>query len=143
MSPILILLFGIAPATAVGTDLFFAAITKAVGGTIHHRHDNADWGVARLLWMGSIPATMLTLWWLWSHHAARGERGRDRHRAGRGAGALRAVDAVPGHDREEGGERRGGARRGLCADPAGADGRVGGAAGHAHHAHVGGGGRWG
>ncbi|KQT31407.1 hypothetical protein ASG29_15835 [Sphingomonas sp. Leaf412] len=67
MSPILILLFGVAPATAVGTDLWFAAITKAVGGTIHHRHDNADWQVARRLWLGSIPATLLTLWWLWAH----------------------------------------------------------------------------
>lgn len=74
MSPILILLFGVAPATAVGTDLFFAAITKAAGGAIHHRHDNADWGVARLLWMGSIPATVLTLWWLWAHHE-RAEKG--------------------------------------------------------------------
>jgi uncharacterized membrane protein YfcA len=33
MTPILVLLFGFAPATAVGTDLWFAAITKMVGGT--------------------------------------------------------------------------------------------------------------
>ncbi|NJR78157.1 sulfite exporter TauE/SafE family protein [Sphingomonas corticis] len=70
MSPILILLFGVAPATAVGTDLWFAAVTKTVGGAIHHRHDNADWQVARRLWLGSIPATLATLWWLWSHHRA-------------------------------------------------------------------------
>src|SRR3546814_6611604 len=37
MAPILILLFGVAPTTAVGTDLWFASITKAVGGAVHDR----------------------------------------------------------------------------------------------------------
>jgi uncharacterized membrane protein YfcA len=73
MSPILILLFGVAPATAVGTDLWFAAITKTVGGTVHHRQDNADWQIVRRLCMGSIPAVLLTLWWLSGKgHAAGG-----------------------------------------------------------------------
>ena len=67
MSPVLILLFGVAPATAVGTDLWFAAITKLVGGTMHHRQDNADWVIVRRLCWGSLPAVAITLWWLWDH----------------------------------------------------------------------------
>ena len=65
MSPILILLFGVAPATAIGTDLWFAAITKTVGGYAHHRHASVDFGVVRLLAIGSIPAALLTGLWLW------------------------------------------------------------------------------
>lgn len=65
MSPLLILLFGIAPATAIGTDLWFAAVTKTVGGYVHHRHASVDMGVVRLLAIGSIPAAILTGLWLW------------------------------------------------------------------------------
>ena len=65
MAPILILLFGVAPATAVGTDLWFASLTKAVGGVIHHRHGGPDGGpdyeVVKRLCMGSLPATLITL----------------------------------------------------------------------------------
>ena len=65
MAPILILLFGVSPATAVGTDLWFAAITKAVGGVVHHRHGGSDGGpdfqVIRRLCLGSLPATLVTL----------------------------------------------------------------------------------
>ncbi len=64
MSPLLILLFGVAPATAIGTDLWFAAITKSVGGYIHHRHASVDLGVVRLLAIGSIPAAILVGLWL-------------------------------------------------------------------------------
>jgi uncharacterized membrane protein YfcA len=65
MSPILILLFSVAPATAIGTDLWFAAITKTVGGYAHHRHASVDFGVVKLLAIGSIPAALLTGVWLW------------------------------------------------------------------------------
>lgn len=65
MAPILILLFGVAPATAVGTDLWFAALTKAVGGVVHHRHGGTDGGpdyvVIKRLCIGSIPASLLVL----------------------------------------------------------------------------------
>ena len=64
MSPILILLFGVAPTTAVGTDLWFAAITKTFGGAVHHRQRTTDWGVVRRLCIGSIPAALLTLFWM-------------------------------------------------------------------------------
>ena len=70
MTPILVLLFGIAPAAAVGTDLWFAALTKIVGGTVHQRHGGVDWQVFRRLAMGSLPAAGVTLWWLHATGAA-------------------------------------------------------------------------
>lgn len=60
MAPILILLLGVAPATAVGTDLWFAAITKMVGGVVHHSLGEPDWTVVGRLALGSIPASILT-----------------------------------------------------------------------------------
>jgi uncharacterized membrane protein YfcA len=60
MAPILILALGVAPTTAVGTDLWFAAITKAVGGTIHHSLGQPDWQVVRRLALGSLPASIVT-----------------------------------------------------------------------------------
>lgn len=64
MMPILVLLFGMAPAVAVGTDLWFAALTKLVGGGMHQRHGSVDWQVLRRLWAGSLPAAVATLVWL-------------------------------------------------------------------------------
>src|SRR5690606_4377248 len=58
---ILILLLGVAPATAVGTDLWFAAITKVFGGAVHHQKRCVDWQVFRRLCLGSLPASVLTL----------------------------------------------------------------------------------
>ncbi|MBA3577928.1 MAG: sulfite exporter TauE/SafE family protein [Sphingomonas sp.] len=61
MAPILILIFGVSPTTAVGTDLWFAGITKTVGGAIHHAKQSADLQVVWRLAMGSIPAAIVTL----------------------------------------------------------------------------------
>jgi uncharacterized membrane protein YfcA len=69
MAPALILLFGVAPTTAVGTDLWFAAITKAVGGTIHHRTGGADLAIVRRLCYGSLPASLLTAWIVLGSHS--------------------------------------------------------------------------
>lgn len=66
MAPILILLFGVNPVVAVGTDLWYAAITKTVGGGMHHRLQSVDWPVVRRLATASIPAAILTLLWLWA-----------------------------------------------------------------------------
>jgi uncharacterized membrane protein YfcA len=60
MTPILILLMGVAPATAVATDLWFAATTKLFGATIHGVGGNIDWQVVRRLWTGSIPVAVIT-----------------------------------------------------------------------------------
>jgi uncharacterized protein len=67
MTPLLLLLFGVAPMAAVGTDLWFAAITKAFAAPIHHKHRLIDWQVVKRLWAGSLPASTLTLLWLRSH----------------------------------------------------------------------------
>lgn len=61
MTPILLLFFGVVPTVAVGTDLWFAAITKLVAARIHHRHGLIDWQVAKRLWWGSLPASVITL----------------------------------------------------------------------------------
>lgn len=64
MTTILVLLFGVAPGAAVGTDLWFAAITKMAGGTLHQSRGNVDGQVLRRLCLGSLPAAVLTLAWL-------------------------------------------------------------------------------
>src|SRR3546814_20643850 len=64
MTPSMVMLFGIAPHTAVGTDLWFAAITKIFGGWVHGKRGTVDWQVLRRLFSGSIPACLLTLLWL-------------------------------------------------------------------------------
>ena len=61
MTPLLILLFGIHPATAVGTDLLFAASTKTVGTIVHAAGRTIDWALVGLLAIGSVPATIATL----------------------------------------------------------------------------------
>jgi hypothetical protein len=61
MTPLLILLFGVHPATAVGTDLLYAAATKTGGSLIHGLARSIDWRVVRRLASGSIPATVVTL----------------------------------------------------------------------------------
>ena len=61
MTPLLILLFGIHPATAVGTDLLFAASTKTAGSAVHAAARTIDWALVRLLASGSVPATAAAL----------------------------------------------------------------------------------
>jgi uncharacterized membrane protein YfcA len=64
MTPLLILLFGIHPATAVGTDLLYAATTKSAGTLVHGLNNTVDWRVVRRLALGSVPAAALTLLFL-------------------------------------------------------------------------------
>jgi uncharacterized protein len=61
MTPILVLLFGVAPGTAVGTDLLYAAITKSNGTLVHALNGTVDWKITRRLAYGSVPATVATL----------------------------------------------------------------------------------
>jgi uncharacterized membrane protein YfcA len=61
MTPLLVLVFGFHPSTAVGTDLLFAAATKTVGTSVHNAGKSVDWRIVGLLASGSIPATILTL----------------------------------------------------------------------------------
>jgi uncharacterized protein len=61
MTPLLVLLYGIAPMTAIGTDLLYAAITKAGGVVAHARQRHVQWGIVARLASGSIPGALLTI----------------------------------------------------------------------------------
>jgi uncharacterized protein len=65
MTPLLILLFGVHPTTAVGTDLLYAAGTKAGGSVVHGWSRSIYWPAVLRLACGSIPASALTLLVLW------------------------------------------------------------------------------
>ena len=58
MTPILLIVFGISPTTAIATDLWFAALTKLVGARVHHTNGHVDWLVAKRLWIGSLPMAL-------------------------------------------------------------------------------------
>jgi len=60
MTPLLIFVYGIPSAIAVGTDLLFAAVTKAGGVWSHNRRGNIEWRIMGLLSLGSVPAALLT-----------------------------------------------------------------------------------
>jgi len=61
MTPILILLFGIHPVSAVGTDLLYASATKTCGTAVHGFNRTIDWRVVGRLALGSVPMTAFTL----------------------------------------------------------------------------------
>jgi len=60
MTPILVMLFGVSPHSAVGTDLLFASVTKMFGVGVHGRHGTVDWLVVRRLATGSLPLAAIT-----------------------------------------------------------------------------------
>jgi uncharacterized protein len=62
MTPLLILVFGIKPVTAIGTDIFYAAITKSVGGWRHLKLNTVN--MPLVIWMacGSVPAAIAGVW---------------------------------------------------------------------------------
>ncbi|WP_315904556.1 sulfite exporter TauE/SafE family protein [Denitratisoma sp. DHT3] len=64
MTPLLVLLLGVAPHTAVGTDLLYASLTKMFGVAVHGSQGRVDWQVVRRLSLGSLPAALGTLMWL-------------------------------------------------------------------------------
>jgi uncharacterized protein len=64
MTPILVLLFGIHPATAVGTDLLYAAATKTVGTAVHGFSGTIVWRLTGLLALGSAPTAILMIFLL-------------------------------------------------------------------------------
>ena len=67
MTPLLILLFGVHPSTAVGTDLLYAAATKTGGSLVHGVARSIHWPAVMRLASGSIPASIATLLVLWQH----------------------------------------------------------------------------
>jgi uncharacterized membrane protein YfcA len=64
MTPLLIGAFKLNPAVAIGTDLWFAAITKSGGALAHHRHGHVDYRITVLLLAGSVPASIATIAWM-------------------------------------------------------------------------------
>jgi uncharacterized protein len=61
MTPLLIGVFKLHPAMAIGTDLWFAAVTKSGGAWAHHRHGHVDYRIVGLMLAGSIPAALATV----------------------------------------------------------------------------------
>ena len=61
MTPLLMGVFKLHPAVAIGTDLWFAAVTKTGGAVAHHRHGHVDHRITGLLLAGSIPAALATI----------------------------------------------------------------------------------
>src|SRR3954451_1578595 len=62
MTPLLILVFGIQPTTAIGTDIFYSAVTKTVGGWRHFRMKTVNMGLTFWLAVGSVPAAIAGVW---------------------------------------------------------------------------------
>ncbi len=61
MTPLLVVVFGMNPATAVGTDLLYASITKSAGAAVHARKGHVDWKLVVALASGSVPAALVTV----------------------------------------------------------------------------------
>ena len=59
MTPLLILVGGVSPAVAIGTDLAYGAVTKTVGGWRHLRQGTVDLGVSKWMAFGSVPGSVL------------------------------------------------------------------------------------
>ena len=73
MTPLLVLLFGVHPSTAIGTDLLYAAVTKTVGTAVHGLGRTVEWSVVRRLVAGSAPATVATLLFLYLSGIGQGQ----------------------------------------------------------------------
>ena len=58
MTPMLILVFGVTPVTAIGTDLAYAAVTKTVGGYKHLSQKTVDITLSSWMAIGSVPAAI-------------------------------------------------------------------------------------
>ncbi len=68
MTPVLILVFGTSPVTAVGSDITYAAVTKTVGGWRHLRLRTVNLGLSVWLALGSVPAAIAGVWLIeWLH----------------------------------------------------------------------------
>src|SRR4051794_16729857 len=66
MTPVLVLLFGIDPTKAVGSDLVVSLVMKPVGGTVHLRKGTVNLQIVKWLVIGSVPSAFLSVW-IFSH----------------------------------------------------------------------------
>jgi uncharacterized membrane protein YfcA len=72
MTPLLVTVFKLHPALAIGTDLWFAAVTKTSGSVAHHRHGHVDYRIMGWLLAGSIPAAVATVLVMHATHIDKG-----------------------------------------------------------------------
>jgi uncharacterized protein len=61
LAPILILIFRVPPLWAVGTDVAYSTVTKALGSIMHIRQKHVNFKIALWLACGSVPATLLSV----------------------------------------------------------------------------------
>jgi uncharacterized membrane protein YfcA len=73
MTPVLILVFGFKPVTAVGTDIAYGAITKTVGGWRHFRQHTVNQSLSTWMAFGSVPAAVFGVYGLHALEAASGK----------------------------------------------------------------------
>ncbi|MEA2375229.1 MAG: uncharacterized protein QOD53_1692 [Thermoleophilaceae bacterium] len=73
MTPILILVFGFKPTTAIGTDLAYGAVTKTVGGWRHFRHGKVNQSLSTWMALGSVPSAILGVYALHALERASGK----------------------------------------------------------------------
>ena len=64
MTPLLVVVAGVPPISAIGTDLFYAAVTKTVGGGSHFRKSTVDLRLSLQLAVGSVPAALIAVFLL-------------------------------------------------------------------------------
>jgi uncharacterized membrane protein YfcA len=91
MTPLLILLFGVQPVTAVGTDIFYGAVTKTAGGWRHLKHQTVHRGLAFWLAVGSVPSAIAGVWFIEVLQNAYGEDDVNRLVLGMLGAALMVV----------------------------------------------------
>ena len=77
MTPLLIFIFGISPTTAIGTDIFYSAVTKTVGAGRHFRMKTVNLGLTVWLAAGSVPAAILGVFVI---SILKDHLGEDQHR---------------------------------------------------------------
>jgi hypothetical protein len=93
MTPLLIIVLGVQPVVAVGTDLAYGALTKTLGGYRHLRKGTVDLGVSKWLAFGGVPGTLLGVLIVDRLHHTYG-KGFDKVLIGCVAGALLIVASV-------------------------------------------------
>jgi uncharacterized membrane protein YfcA len=94
MTPLLILIFGIQPVTAIGTDIFYAAVTKTVGGYKHLKLKTVHRGIAFWLAVGSVPSAIAGVYVIEVLQRNYGEDTLNKYVLGMLGGALLVVGAA-------------------------------------------------
>src|SRR5687768_8119533 len=62
MTPLLVLVFGIKPTTAIGTDIVYAAITKTAGGYRHLKLKTVNLPLTFWMALGSVTSAIAGVW---------------------------------------------------------------------------------